>query len=210
MTVVIRRFLSVLCTLSGAALILASLVLIRVNSRAEADAAASVRGVGAETAAVLADAAAFNEAFDVTPDYVFDGEREMPVVNVSGSDVVGQVEISRAGVTLPVGASWSAEAGAIMPCRFSGSAYSDDMIIAGHSYRAHFRCLYDVRAGDEVFFTDADGNVFEYRVREVETVPGDDLERMLAGDWDLTLFTCTANSRARVTLRCERVSDFEF
>jgi len=31
------------------------------------------------------------------------------------------------------------------------------------------------------------------------------VEEMTAGEWDLTLFTCTLGGRSRVTVRCELV-----
>ena len=40
-----------------------------------------------------------------------------------------------------------------------------------------------------------------YELVSTETIPGSDTARMEAGDWDLTLFTCTNDSSSRVTLR---------
>ena len=54
----------------------------------------------------------------------------------------------------------------------------------------------------EVSFTDAVGNVFLYTVAELETLGKTDVEEMQAGDWDLTLFTCTYGGKNRVTVRC--------
>ena len=59
--------------------------------------------------------------------------------------------------------------------------------------------------GDFVVFTDADGNIFSYEVAEIETVGGYDIEKMEAGDWDLTLFTCTNKGKARAAVRCREI-----
>ena len=61
--------------------------------------------------------------------------------------------------------------------------------------------------GDSVVFTDADGNVFSYEVAEIETVGGYDIEKMEAGDWDLTLFTCTNKGKARAAVRCREIEE---
>ena len=58
-----------------------------------------------------------------------------------------------------------------------------------------------------IVFTDFDGNVFVYKVREIETIKGTDIEGMLNGEWALSLFTCTIGGQMRITVRCERVSE---
>ncbi len=93
----------------------------------------------------------------------------------------------------------------LAPCRYAGSAYLNDLIIAGHNYRAHFGALGKLRAGDSVIFTDAGGNRFSYTVSRVEQLSSSALEEMESGDWDLTLFTCTVGGKARVTVRCVRM-----
>ena len=55
-----------------------------------------------------------------------------------------------------------------------------------------------------MIFTDVEVNRYEYGVEEVLTLEGTAVEEMEAGDWDLTLFTCTIGGRLRVTVRCSR------
>lgn len=47
-----------------------------------------------------------------------------------------------------------------------------------------------------------DGNIFAYKVIEVETLQPTAIEEMTIGGWDLTLFTCTVGGASRVTVRC--------
>ena len=63
--------------------------------------------------------------------------------------------------------------------------------------------LDELAAGDQVSFTDADGNVFHYEVVLLETLSHTAVGKMASGDWDLTLFTCTLGGSYRVTVRCE-------
>ena len=44
-------------------------------------------------------------------------------------------------------------------------------------------------------------NAVTFRMVERETLEPTDLEGMEAGDWDMTLYTCTVGGQSRVTVR---------
>ena len=136
------------------------------------------------------------------PFYQLHPEMEMPTVEIDGRRYIGRVTIPVIGLDLPVLTEWSSANGKIAPCRYKGSAYTGDLIIAGHNYRSHFGSLKNVGVGEEVLFTDVDGNVFSYRVAAMEILDGAAVEEMEAGEWDLSLFTCTYGGQTRLTLRC--------
>jgi len=102
---------------------------------------------------------------------------------------------------LPVISTWSYKDLKSAPCRYNGSAYSHDLVLCAHNYVSHFGRLKDLHEGDTATFTDMDGNLFPYVMVERETLEPASLEEMCAGDWDLTLFTCTVGGRSRVTIR---------
>ena len=97
----------------------------------------------------------------------------------------------------------------IAPCRYTGSAYLDNLILAAHNYSTHFGRLGELTKGDAVIFTDTVGNQFFYQVDEITRLEGTAVEEMEAGEWDLTLFTCTRDSRSRITVRCVRTQEDE-
>lgn len=136
------------------------------------------------------------------PAYVRNPDMEMPTEKVKGNYYIGTLEIDALGLKLPIISEWNYSRLHVAPCRYVGSVYKGDMIIAGHNYRYHFGHLTDLQIGDSVRFTDMDGNMFEYDVVELETLEKRDVDRMLDGEWDLTLFTCTYGGRQRVTVRC--------
>ncbi len=138
----------------------------------------------------------------VYPDYVLDPEREMPVEVVDGIGYIGKLELKPFAITLPIIEVWDSAKSKIAPCRYAGNVYRDNMIIAGHNYSAHFGKLGLLKQGDPIVFTDIDGNEFRYSVAETEVIGGTDFDGMSAGDWDLTLFTCTIGSQSRITVRC--------
>lgn len=137
------------------------------------------------------------------PDYVLAPDMDMPVAEVDGNGYIGCIEFPALNLTLPVMDSWSYPRLKLAPCRYSGSVYQDDMVIAAHNYAQHFGRLGSLAIGDEVRFTDMDGNVFTYTVAELEQLPPVP-SVMLAGEWDLSLFTCTLSGQERMTVRCVR------
>lgn len=147
-------------------------------------------------------------SFTVVDDSADDSENEeMETIEIDGYAYIGTLSIPSYGLELPVMAEWSYAGLKIAPGRYSGAAWTDDLVICGHNYDRHFGNLKYLEAGDTVTFTDVDGNVFPYQVDEVITLQPTDVEKMLSQteeDWDLTLFTCTLGGQARVTVRCNR------
>ncbi len=141
------------------------------------------------------------------PDYILDPEREMPTEEIDGQAYIGILRIPALGLELPVISQWSYPRLKLSPCRFSGSAYLDDLVIAAHNYPAHFGALNRLSPGDELTFTDMDGNVFRYAVAELETLAPTAVEEMTGGDYALTLFTCTVGGRSRLAVRCQRAEE---
>ena len=154
----------------------------------------------------LEDEAASGGEIEI-PDHILAPDMEMPVLPMDGMDYIGILELPALDLTLPVISEWSYPALKLAPCRFSGSAYQDDMVIAAHNYRTHFSRLSELPEGSRVTFTDTDGNRFDFEVALKETLPPTAVEEMTSGEWDLTLFTCTYDGRSRFTVRCERLED---
>ena len=127
---------------------------------------------------------------------------EMPTQTVNGWDYIGYLSIPSLELTLPIQSQWSYEGFRVAPGRFAGSTYSKDLVLAAHNYPQHFGRIGDLQPGDTVCFTDMDGHVTHYRVAALETLAPEDVEGMLSGEYDLTLFTCTVGGKSRVTVRC--------
>lgn len=136
------------------------------------------------------------------PDYKLNPDIPMPETVLSGNAYIGTLELPALGLRLPVMSSWSYPNLRKSPCRYTGSTYQNNLIIAGHNYRRHFSGLKRMKAGEAVIFTDEAGNVFRYTVEKMERMDGYAVEQMQSGDWDLTLFTCTDGGRVRLALRC--------
>ena len=144
------------------------------------------------------------------PDYLLNPAMEMPVETIDGRDYIGTLQIPSLDLKLPVLSSWNYPNLRVAPCRYTGSAYQGNLIIAAHNYPSHFGNLKHLQEGETVLFTDADGNRFTYQVVVRETLEPtaiDEMESEEDGAWDLTLFTCTIGGQSRVTVRCVQVEN---
>lgn len=178
---------------TGLFLILLSLLLLYSNLTESTQA-------GEEAAAV---AQKLTQELPKTPEISLEMPvREMPEVEIDGNAYIGVLEIPALSRTLPVMSDWSYSKLRTAPCRYRGSAYEKNFIIMAHNYASHFGSLKDLSMGESIVFTDVDGNVFEYEVVEMEILEPFMTNEMEAGEWDLTLFTCTLGGQSRVTVRC--------
>lgn len=201
-----------LSTALGLLLLLAALLLTAYNLWRDATASISVDFVLEHLTPALSSRQAelpalpsgedLEEAF--IPDYVLNPEMAMPEENIDGRSYIGVLDIPTLGLSFPIISEWSYDALQIAPCRYSGSAYLDNLVIAGHNYRSHFASLPQLQPGDSVTFTDMDGNVFSYEVSSLETLSPYAISDMTSGDWDLTLFTCTVGGQSRLAIRCDQ------
>lgn len=195
------------CVAAGVLLIAAALCMTGYNLWDDARAAAAVSDSYGQLEALIPTGDAVWQGAAGTgeacyPDYMLNPGMEMPTREIDGHDYIGTLEIPVLELSLPVLSEWSYPNLKIAPCRYTGSAYQDDLIIAAHNYTRHFGSLKNISIGDEVLFTDLDGNVFSYTVSELEQLASTAVEEMQEGDWTLTLFTCTLGGQYRVAVRC--------
>ena len=128
---------------------------------------------------------------------------EMPGEKVNGHEYIGTLSIPSLGLKVPVQRNWSYENLSVSPCRYSGSAYADNLAIIAHTY--HFGKLSSLALDATVTFTDMENNVFRYVVREKNTIFPNDANEIAHSGYDLTLVTCTISGTKRVAVYCERV-----
>lgn len=194
-----HRKIGVACMTFGIILLIAAMGLLAYNRWDNWRAGQAV----ADIQDALEETGEENSAFDDGSS----GDGGMDTIEVDGYEYIGTLSIPNFGLELPVMAEWSYPGLKVAPGRYSGSAWTDDMVLCGHNYDRHFGNLKNLEAGDAVTFTDVHGNVFEYRVKEIIILAPTDVEEMLdqsADEWDLTMFTCTIGGQTRVTVRCVR------
>lgn len=141
------------------------------------------------------------------PDYVLNPAMDMPEAVIDGVSYIGYLEIPALELQLPIISQTSYPGLKIAPCRYQGSVYLNDLVIGAHNYARHFGNIGKLSYGDEVKFTDMDGNVFRYQVVNIEILQPNQVDDLCSGEWPLTLYTCTLGGRTRVTVRCEMTGE---
>lgn len=139
--------------------------------------------------------------------YQYEPDYEMPTTEIDGVKYIGILSIPELDLEFPVASEWSYPQLKKTPCRYSGSAYSNDLVICAHNYRNHFGRLSGISEKTVIVFTDADGNVFHYEVYDVEILKPNQAKEMKEYDDGLTLFTCTLGGRTRMTMRTVLIED---
>lgn len=140
-----------------------------------------------------------------------EADKTVPVMateTIDGNRYIGVLEIPALGISLPVGENWSDELLQLSPCRYSGSYYTDDLVICGHNFAAHFSPIKYIEPEEQVYFVTVEGTRYSYSVVQRETVQPDEVDKMLGKEdvpWDLTLFTCNNGGESRCAVRCIRV-----
>lgn len=189
--------------LLGTGLLLAALSLFIWNRNEDTQAEKSVERILPQLIEQLETADEAGQAKG--PSYPDPYDPTMTEVVIDGYAYIGYLSIPSLGLELPVMSEWDYTRLKIAPCRYAGSVKTDNLVIAAHNYRRHFGPIKKLAIGDEVYFTDVDGIVFCYEVVEMVTLSPTAVEEMSAGDYDLTLFTCTYGGQSRVTVRCDRM-----
>ncbi|WP_049945356.1 sortase [Butyrivibrio sp. AC2005] len=156
-------------------------------------------GVSAATVLEGVEAQITNTPIEATP------TGDMKSVDVNGQSFIGIITIPAIDIRLPIQQEWSSTNAKTSPCRYKGSVYENNLIVAGHNYQRHFGNLKNLVAGDTIIITDIDGRQYYYQVTYIEEIGTYDVDAMDEGEWDFTVFTCTIGGASRVTVRCDFV-----
>lgn len=150
----------------------------------------------------------FEEKHKTDTDIAADTVSEMQSVQLDGRYYCGYITLNTLGLELPVLNNWSYPNLNIAPCRYEGSPQTHDFIIAAHNYNSHFGQIKNLAEGDEIIFTNCNGEKYHYTVTYTEYIDGYSVEQMSENNnsaWDMTLFTCTLNGQSRVTVRAKLI-----
>ena len=141
--------------------------------------------------------------------FLEDETKEMPTIIMDGNEYIGILIVPEYNLSLPVMKDWDYTKLKTAPCRFTGSYFTNDLVICGHNYPSHFSNMKWIPLGSEIDFLAVDGTVYVYEVANIEIVDGNDMAGMISDPeetWDMTLFTCTTGGRARSAVRCTQIS----
>ena len=201
--------IGIFCMILGAALVLGAVGLFQANQAEDQNAQDAV----VELMPQLVDQIRQTEELtseepvlelQVPVELLTEEDKQMLEVEIDGHLYIGYLSIPDLGLDLPVMSSWSYPQLDIAPCRYAGSILGEDLVIMAHNYRSHFANLSQLEQGDSVYFTEVDGTRTTYEVVGKDVLQPEAVEEMTAGDFDLTLFTCTYGGASRVTIYCDQ------
>ena len=197
----------------GAALIFGALSLFLYNQREDTEAERisvelmpQLMGAIEEKEVSPTEPATYEQPVGTPLEYLDPSAFIMTEVEIDGYAYIGYLSIPRLELELPIMADWDYPRLQIAPCRYTGSVRGEDLVLMAHNYAAHFGNISQLSQGDSVIFTDMDGIVTVYEVVAQDILDAYAVEEMIAGDFDLSLFTCTYGGKSRVTVYCDRVS----
>jgi sortase A len=191
-----------ICIILGVLLLSGALLLAVFNRRQDA----AARDAAAKIMARMGQEIQENSAgeLQIPPELLTDEEKKMTEVEIDGYAYIGYLSIPNLGLELPVMSSWSYSQLRRAPCRYSGSVRGEDLVLMAHNYKNHFGRISRLNLNDSVSFTDMDGITTHYKVAALDILESTAVETMTAGEFDLTLFTCTYGGKSRVTVYCNK------
>ena len=205
-----RNKIGKLFMLLGSLLILGSLVLFFRNIQESSDAEHQSNEVLAEIRQELQviDEGSLGETEiipEIPVELLTEEDLTMTEVLIDGHAYIGYLSIPDLGLELPIMSDWSYKQLKIAPCRYDGTLRGKDLVIMAHNYKTHFGKLSKLPLGTTVIFTDMDSNAWQYEIVAIDVLEPTAVEEMTAGEYDLTLFTCTPGGKYRVTVRCMKI-----
>ncbi|MBO5479430.1 MAG: sortase [Clostridia bacterium] len=124
-----------------------------------------------------------------------------------GFSVLGTIEIPKTGIKYPVLNSYATKALETSVCYYYGPGLNEvgNTTIAGHNYRngAFFGKNKQLTNGDIIYITDNSGKKVKYTIYKVYTTTPNDgnyLTRDTAGKREISLTTCTDDSKGRLII----------
>ena len=208
-----KNKLGSICIILGVALLLGALTLFLINRKEDLAAQQASRDVLTQLVQQIQEDTAkeigangADVELQIPVELLTEEDKKMAELEIDGELYIGYLNMPKIGMSLPVQSTWSYPKLKISPCRYSGSVRGEDMVIMAHNYTSHFGKISELEPGDQVIFTDVEGNVICYQVVTKDVLAPTAVEEMTAGEFDLTLFTCTYGGANRVTVYCQRTA----
>lgn len=147
-----------------------------------------------------------NELTEVIEDNKDNKVTPMVYSTIRGYDCFGVITIPSLGIELPILNTWDYERLDIGPCIYYGNINENNLVICGHSYKSHFKYLYNLDMDDYVIITDVNNNQYVYQVKDMNVISPKDTDEVIENDFDLTLFTCYNSGSQRIVIHLNKVN----
>lgn len=212
-----RRMIGAFFMLAGTALLAGAMFLVLNNRQEDQTAQNFSQTIMPELHSEVLQAQQLRESLPTEPEaelvdyipveYLSPEDLIMTEKTINGYAYIGYLTIPDLNLELPVMSGWDSRRLQIAPCRFTGTIRGEDLVIMAHNYNSHFGRLEQLTVGSLLQFMDMDGKPWSFEVVAMDILPAEAVEEMTAGEYDLTLFTCTKNRTHRVTIRCNKTEN---
>ncbi len=125
---------------------------------------------------------------------------------IDGNEYLGIIKIDKLNLELPVALDWSYEKMKISPAVYYGTLETNDLVICAHSYNSLFGYLKNLNKKDQVKIYDAYNQEHIYEVEVIEIIKPTEINAMIETEFDLTLYTCSTDNQARLTVRLNKIN----
>lgn len=192
----------------GAVLILSALLLFVYNQWEDQKAGESAEKMLADVQTAIIQQI---ESSPAQPEKEESAERdetepeETKISMINGYNYIGVLNLPTLNLELPVLSDCDEALLKVSPCRDFGDLATDDLVIAAHNYRRHFGRLSQLCYGDQVTFTDMDGNVHVYQVAEISMIAPTDVSLVADSAYELVLYTCDYTNQNRIMVGCRKI-----
>lgn len=188
----------------GTALIFSALALFLSNQREAARAERASRNLLPQLIQEIREGSDIPAATEETQSPNLEEAFAMREVLIDGYAYIGYLSIPALELELPIMADWDEAKLQIAPCRYAGTLKEGNLVLMAHNYAKYFGRLSELSEGDSIVFMDMEGVITHYEVVGFDVLDPYAVEEMTAGEFDLTLFTCTYGGQSRVTVYCDR------
>lgn len=194
----------------GAVLILSALLLFVYNQWEDQKAGESAEKMLADVQTAITQQI---ESSPAQPEKEESAEREetepeeTKISMINGYNYIGVLNLPTLNLELPVLSDCDEALLKVAPCRDFGDLATDDLVIAAHNYRRHFGRLSQLSYGDQVTFTDMDGNVHVYQVAEISMIAPTDVNLVADSAYELVLYTCDYTNQNRIMVGCRKIAE---
>ena len=127
----------------------------------------------------------------------------MPMLQLDGKNFVGIIEVPQFGTRLPIYGKWERSQVTKYPCRYTGSVYSDVLVIGGSDNEGQLDFVKEISNDDSVYITDTTGIRYKYTVYDINRTKDVSAEYLTKSDARLVLFARNTYSFDYTVIYCK-------
>lgn len=179
----------------GTVLIIASASLVTIHHFSQINAEKQAQEIVAEMKALIPEVSVG----------IPDGRTDigMPVMQISGEDFIGYIEIPTHNKALPIHNKWNKYKAANFPCKFAGSMYDGTLVIGTVENAGQLDIAKTIAGGEPINIVDVTGLKYTYAVTDIYKTKDVSAEALSEINAELIIFVRSSFVKDYVVISCE-------